>query len=104
MSDLRQAVARIIDPEAWTSSQEPGRLGDRWRKALAKADTIIPLIEAAVVERCAGIAEQLGGDRVVTPTRPPSDRESRYDWAIHGQHVRAQSIAAAIRASNGDKR
>jgi hypothetical protein len=60
----------------------------------------------ATIEACARVADQLGGVRERLPLREGNDAEARYQQTNRAQHVRAASIAKAIRllASDSEER
>lgn len=70
---------------------------DRDAALFTPAADAIKAAYARGVEDAAGVAEQLGGDRVERGRSYSDDRHGRGDMVINAQRVRAQSIAAAIR-------
>lgn len=80
----------VIDP-----SKEAAVTKWNTRAALT---TRMDRVRVEALEEAAKVAGQLGGDRERLPTREGNDAEARGQAAIRAQHVRAKSIATAIRA------
>ncbi|HEX8555250.1 MAG TPA: hypothetical protein VF695_11130 [Sphingomonas sp.] len=96
--ELRGVLADAMSSKHWASLVAEGK-DDNWGVIKAReALSAMREVGRMVVERCAGVADQLGGDRVERGRTYSDDKHGRGDMIINAQRVRAQTIAAAIRA------
>lgn len=98
MANEQKALVKQLRLQAARSSSRREETME-WKAA----DAILAAYEAGVIagrEEAARLADQLGGDRERGPLREGNDVHARSDQVIRAQHVRASTIATAIRALN----
>ncbi len=82
LTQLREDVARIIDPEAWDeisaddNEEAAAIFAEAWEVALAKADAILAMIEAAPVLSTLPV----GGDMASVAEREGIDTSRGERW------------------------
>lgn len=103
LEQIARALCRIDVHHGDVEHVVQQRVDAEWRDYAKQAQAVLPFI-AAETERCARVAEELGGDRVergadgLPRAYDHHSSVGRGDAILNAQRVRAQSIAAAIRS------